>query len=229
MQFLRENTGAAERTIAKQICDALYADTRVLWLVSGGSNVASEVAIMEQVRNHCIGKLEGLAILPMDERYGSPGHENSNVQALRAAGFDAGEATLIDVLMHNMPFEQTLAFYSEVTGAALDNAGAIIGQFGLGADGHVAGVLPGSVATEANENITAGYEWTDYLRLTLTPHALRAVQVAYVLAYGSSKQAALDRLRQKAEPLRDLPAMLLYDIADVYVYNDQLKQKGVTT
>jgi len=226
MQFLRESTGVAERAIASQICDALFADKRVLWLVSGGSNVASEVVIMEQVRMHCGDKLEGLAVLPMDERYGSPGHDASNVQALRAAGFDAGAATLIDVLMHNMPFEQTLAFYSEVAGTALENAGAIIGQFGLGSDAHVAGVLPGTLATEESQSVTAGYEWSDYTRLTLTPYALRQVQVAYVLAYGSSKKMALERLQKNTEVLRDLPAKLLYDIADVYVYNDQLEQKG---
>jgi 6-phosphogluconolactonase/glucosamine-6-phosphate isomerase/deaminase len=226
MQFLRENQGAAERAIAAQICDALFADTRVLWLTSGGSNVASEVAIMEQVRNHCGGKLERLAIMPMDERYGKPGHEDSNVQALRAAGFDAGNATWIDVLMHDLSFDQTISFYNEVASAALSNAGAVIGQFGLGTDAHVAGVLPGSAAAEADESTVAGYEWSDYTRLTLTPKALTMVNVAYVLAYGANKKAALERLQNNVEPLSHLPAKLLYEIPDVYIYNDQVENKG---
>lgn len=226
MQFVREQQTAAEQAIAARICQALYDSKRVLWLISGGSNIAAEVAVMERVRNHCSDKLDGLAIMPMDERYGPPGHADSNVQALRDAGFDPGDATLVDVLMHDVPFDATLNFYTEVASTALASANVIIGQFGLGGDGHTAGVLPGSPAAEADASTVAGYEWDDYTRLTLTPTALRDVTVGYVLAYGAGKKGALNRLQKDVEDLSELPAKLLRQIAEVYVYNDAITSEG---
>jgi 6-phosphogluconolactonase/glucosamine-6-phosphate isomerase/deaminase len=223
MQFLREDQGVAVDAIATRIVNELQAGKRVLWLVSGGSNVGLQVQIMQMVRDQASEHLGGLAILPMDERYGKPGHANSNTEAMRAAGFDPAEATWVDVLMHDVPFDQTIDFYNEVAATALANATVVIGQFGLGPDGHVAGVLPGSPAATADEVTVAGYEWTDYTRLTLTPTALARIQIAYVPTYGDNKKDALQRLRANTETLSQLPAKLLYEIPEVYVYNDQLE------
>lgn len=222
MQFLRENQEKAERAVAERIASGLRSGKRVLWLTSGGSNVAAEVKIMQLVRERADSELGGLAILPMDERYGQPGHAYSNTEALRKAGFAPGAATWVDVLAHDADFEQTVSFYGEVAAAALANAGVIVGQFGVGGDGHTAGILPGSPATDPGEVAVVGYEWSDYQRMTLTPAALKRVQVAYVLAYGAGKKAALKRLQKNTEPLEDLPAKILYDIPEVYVYNDHI-------
>jgi phosphoheptose isomerase len=73
MKFLREDHDSAVRAIAARISSELQTGKRVLWLTSGGSNVAAEVRIMQLVREHAAHKLDGLAILPMDERYGKPG------------------------------------------------------------------------------------------------------------------------------------------------------------
>jgi len=220
MEFVEEQQPAAVHAVAARIGQELRAGQRVLWLVSGGSNVAAEVAVMSELRQQAAERLPGLAILPMDERYGAPGHEHSNTQALRAAGFDPGTAVWIDILAHNVPLDQTVDFYNDLAVTLLGSAGAVIGQFGLGSDGHIAGLLPHSPAPAAGEMMVTGYEWSDYTRLSLTPGALRRATVAYVLAYGSAKQSALTRLRQRAEPPSDLPAVVLYDIPEVHIYTD---------
>lgn len=222
MQFLREDQQSAVRAIATNICDGLFAGKRVLWLVSGGSNIQAEVDVMRMLRDHADKQLGGLAIMPMDERYGIPGHKDSNTEQLRAAGFDPDSATWIDVLMHDLPFDQTLSFYNDVAATALSNAQIVVGQFGLGSDGHTAGILPGSPATEVDKATVVGYEWSDYTRLTLSGSALAQVQTAYVLAYGPNKKVALKRLQKNSEPFTDLPSVLLYTIADTRIYNDQL-------
>lgn len=226
MQFLRDSQPEAVKTIAARICDELFKGKRVLWLTSGGSNIQAEVAVMQMLRNHAVERLSGLAILPMDERYGKQGHKDSNTEAMRQAGFDPGAATWVDVLMHDVSFDDTIDFYNEVASTAIANAGVIIGQFGLGENAHVAGVQPESPAVQADETIVAGFEWEDYGRMTLTPTALKRVQVAYVLAYGQGKKQALDRLQKNKENLAELPAVLLYDIPEVYVYNDFIKSEG---
>jgi len=226
MQFLREDQGQAIEAIATQICNSLLTGKRVLWLVSGGSNIAAEISVMHTVHKRAKKQLPNLAILPMDERYGPKGHPNSNSEQLRQAGFDPGTAVWVDVLMHGLSFEQTVSFYHEVASTALAHADCIIGQFGLGGDGHTAGILPGSPATGTSEPVVVGYTWSDYQRMTLTPVALANVQIGYVLAYGTGKREALARLQKNAEPLAKLPAKILYEIPEVYIYNEDIKLRG---
>lgn len=226
MEFLREKPESAERAIAATICEGLLAGKRVLWLVSGGSNIAIEKNVMDLVRNHADDKLGGLAILPIDERYGAPGHQDSNAAQLKAAGFDPGKAMFVDVLMHDLPFDQTVSLYTEVASTALANAGLVIGQFGMGADGHIAGIKPDSPATEEDDSTVAGYEWSDYLRMTLMPAALRQVSVGFLVAYGADKKQPLERLQHGTASFKQLPAMLLHEIQEVYVYNDSLESEG---
>jgi 6-phosphogluconolactonase/glucosamine-6-phosphate isomerase/deaminase len=226
MKFLRENQGSAVEAIALRLGKELDAGKRVLWLVSGGSNVAAEVEIMAMIRERYGDKLDQLAVMPMDERYGEKGHAGSNTQQLREAGFDSGGATWVDVLEHNVPFEQTVDFYNDIAATALAHAGAIVGQFGMGDNGHIAGVQPGSPAVTADETTVAGFEWSDYPRLTLTPTVLKRITVAYLLAYGASKQDVLLKLRECEGDVSNFPGLLLYDIPEVYVYNDQIESEG---
>lgn len=222
MKYLRQSKEEAEKAIAHAICNGLFDGKRVLWLVSGGSNIEIERHIMDMVRNHANGKLGGLAILPIDERYGPPGHKDSNVAKLRNSGFDGAEATLIDVLMRDQPFEETVSFYSDVTAVAIANASTVVGQIGMGADGHIAGIKPESPATSLDESIVVGYEWDDYKRMTLSANTLKKVTNGFLVAYGQDKKGRLEELKRKALPFAKLPAMLLYELPEVYVFNDQM-------
>ena len=225
MKYLRQSKGDAEKRIATAICDGLFAGKRVLWLVSGGSNIAIEKGVMDMVRNHADGKLGSLAILPMDERYGPPGHTDSNIEQLRQAGFEYGDATLIDVLMRGEPFEETVGFYSDVAATALANASVVVGQFGMGPDGHIAGIKPDSPATELDAATVVGYEWEDYVRMTLSASALRQVTDGFLIAYGADKKPRLMELKRKELSFAKLPAMLLYELPEVHVFNDQMGTK----
>ncbi len=226
MKFVKGDKTVAEHAIAQAICDGLADGKRVLWLVSGGSNIQLEKDVMDLVRDHAGDKLAGLAVMPIDERYGPPSHKDSNVQQLREAGFDQGAATLVDVLVHDVPFDQTVGFYTDVAAAAFANAGVVVGQFGMGSDGHIAGIKPSSPATEPDESTVAGYEWEDYRRMTLMPAALRQVTVAFMPAYGDDKRGPLLHLQKNDQPFARLPAVLLYELPEVYVYNDQLESEG---
>jgi hypothetical protein len=47
------------------------------------------------------------------------------------------------------------------------------------------------------------------------------VTVAYLLAYGEDKRPALENLKTELPPNQQ-PAQILKDIAEAYVYNDQV-------
>jgi 6-phosphogluconolactonase/glucosamine-6-phosphate isomerase/deaminase len=224
MQFILEGQNEAVEAVGDRLCAELTDGKRVLWLVSGGSNVATEVEIMKLVHERAADRLSMLAILPMDERYGELGHANSNTQALREAGFDAGSAVWLDVLIRDLPLTETVAFYSDAAATALANAQVVIGQFGLGPDGHTAGILPNSPAATADTATVIGYEWQDYTRMTLSAEALKQVTAGYVLAYGDNKYKALHQLQKNTATFKKLPCKLLYEISEVYVYNDQLEK-----
>ena len=220
MRFVEGTAEEAGKVIAERLIGELEAGRRVLWLVCGGSNIATEVSIMQLVKERAEKLLDQLCIIPMDERYGSPGHADSNYKQLQDAGFEPGKAAWIDVLAKDMPLEETVENYSNLVATTFASAHSIIGVFGIGSDGHTAGVLPHSSAATDSVSSVVGYESPPFLRLTLTPKELIRIHAAYALAFGESKKAALLRLQKDAELLQDLPSSLLYKIPEAYVYND---------
>src|SRR5215469_3327758 len=105
-----------------------------------------------------------LTIMFADERYGRPCHTHSNTRMLQTAGFDPKTATFIPVLT-GATIQATTQHYDTIIRAQLAAHDHIIGQFGIGADGHIAGILPHSPATAAPDNQTViSYEATDFTR-----------------------------------------------------------------
>ncbi|MEO6761297.1 MAG: 6-phosphogluconolactonase [Candidatus Saccharimonadales bacterium] len=222
MKFLREGTDRATTTIAERLSILIKDNQSVIWLVCGGSNIPVEVNIMAKVRSDCDNRLGNLLILPMDERYGKPGHKDSNFAQLKAAGFDPGNAVWLDILSQDLPLTQTVSRYSDLVQKYFSGADIIIGLFGLGADGHTAGVLPKSPAVFEEAASVVGYDSPPFIRITLTPQQLIKTSTAYVLAYGESKNESLHRLKANTDSMEILPSKLLYDIPETFVYNDQL-------
>ncbi len=222
MKFIMEGPEAAAKAVAAQLITAVKATKPTIWLVCGGSNIPTEVEIMNQLREAAPDSLGSLLILPMDERYGPPGHADSNYKQLQDAGFDPGKALWMDVLERNLPLPETVDYYGGLVEAAFASAQVVVGLFGLGTDGHTAGVLPGSPAVTEAATTVVGYDSPPFVRLTLTPGQLVKTTAAFVLAYGEAKKEPLERLRANQEDLQQLPSKLLYDIPEVSVYNDQL-------
>src|SRR6185503_424745 len=81
--------------IVERIANNLHAGKEVLWLVCGGSATAVAIAVSKQLH----GKdLRLLTVSLTDERYGAPGHPDSNWQQLLDGGFDLPGASLVPVL-----------------------------------------------------------------------------------------------------------------------------------
>ncbi len=220
IQFIKSKTAVdGQRALTACLKEALAAHQRVLWLVPGGSNISITVAVMKQIS---VTDSTRLAIMLTDERYGQPGHKDSNWQQLEDAGLKLKKATTIPLLRDGLSLQDTTNLYAQVIARALNAAEVIIGQFGIGADGHIAGILPGSPAVRAKELVAAYETPDDFTRITLTFPALRRLDEAFVCAYGANKQAALTTLRDKTLPLAKQPAQILKRIPGVCVYNDQI-------
>ena len=191
---------------------------QVLWLVPGGSNIPLTVAVMAQLPDELT---EHLTILLTDERYGELGHPDSNTRQLDETGFLPKRATVIPVLEAGVELDETCRRYAQHFQEAASQSDVIIGQFGMGADGHIAGMLPHSPAV-TSADLTAGYSAPGFIRITLTPKALTQLTAAYVFAFGDAKREALQQLRDESLSLDDQPAQIIKQLPEAYVYSDQL-------
>lgn len=216
--ILTENQAEASQAVAGRLIKELGDGRRVLWLTSGGSQTGANVDIMAQIPDEIS---QNLTLMPIDERYGPPGHDDSNWQQLMAAGFRAKQAKLLPVLRAGLDFDQTAAAYNQMAEQAFKDNDIIIGCLGIGPDGHTAGILPNSIATSEESDMVAHYLAPPYQRLTLSFKALRQINAAYVLVFGAAKNEALKNLKTNL-PLNRQPAQILKDIPETYVYNDQV-------
>src|SRR5690349_20024006 len=171
--------------VAKRLT-TLLAEQEVAWFVSGGSNIGLEVETMWQLGLSSID-LSRLSVLLVDERFGPVGHAASNWQHLRDAGF------IIDGPQYIEPFtplqetlEAAVTRYESIVASILDGKHYGFVHLGMGPDGHISGILPGSPAINA-QSLVYGYEQAPYQRLTTTFSALRRLDEAVLVAYGEEK------------------------------------------
>ena len=218
------------KTLADRIVSALNNDKKVLWLLSGGSNIDISVKVMSAVRdlmNESDKKkvLSNLTVSLVDERYGVLGHKDSNWKQLEDAGFDFTSIKAIPILAGNSrnqasSLKETAGVYQSSIKKAFDSSDLIIAQIGIGSDGHIAGILPDSPALESSGFVCA-YESRPYTRITLTPAALKAVDTAFVFAFGKNKKDAIENMGDPLVSLSRSPCVLLNEINEVTIYSDQ--------
>ena len=224
MQYIRSTAVTALQTLANRLQSELGSGKRVLWLVSGGSNIGITVQIMASLPSELT---HALTIGLIDERYGEVGHTDSNWQALLQAGVDFKHATAMPVLLLGHDRRSTTEHYARTLMSMLNEADISIGLLGLGTDGHTAGILPLSPATQDSEALVVDYASNPYERITLSFAGLRRLDVAYLFAFGTEKSAVVRELVESDQPLGEQPAQIIKHIHESYVYNDE--QEGVTT
>ena len=220
MPFIVASSSDAEAAIAKRLIGSLQQQHRVLWLVCGGSNISAEVRIMNTLHSETPHQLANLTILLSDERFGPEGHPDSNYRQLREAGFETGNAQFTDVLKGSPTLEEAVVRYRQLLLSAFQQSSDSVAQLGMGPDGHIAGILPGSLATKQTTDAIVGYTAGPFVRMTLTKQSLLHIQTIIVLAYGDAKQDARRRLHHHNEQFETLPSSLLFEAHDASLYSD---------
>jgi len=200
--------------LINSIVSKLNSGNAVLLLLSGGSAIDLAAKMGQQLKDYDLSKLH---ITLMDERYGPVGHPGSNWQQLQIAGFKANGAHLYPVLSGRQ-IEKTNAEFSATLEELFGLGSYVIGLFGMGADGHTAGLLPG--IGSINKTIWSDYfTGPDFQRITMTPWSLAKVDQAILYAVGEQKHPALKKLSEKID-VNTQPVQLLKQIPNVTIYND---------
>ncbi|HVU80271.1 MAG TPA: 6-phosphogluconolactonase [Candidatus Paceibacterota bacterium] len=194
---------------------------KVLWLVCGGSNIPLSARAMDAVRAQVAPEaLANLTVGLTDERYGPLGHADSNWKQLEDAHFNVEGIKTIPILT-GKPLAETVAEYARHLEAALAEKPFVVAQFGIGADGHIAGTLPHTSAV-ASQDLVYGYEAAPFVRITLALAHFSIINAAYAFAFGGSKKEAIFRLKNEDLRLEDLPCQILKRLPEAYFYTDQI-------
>ncbi len=221
MQFVKvEGTEPLVAAIKHELSSSLAQNKKVLWLVPGGSNIKVVVSVMADLPEK---NLQNLTLMLTDERFGPPGHPDSNFFQLQNAGLELKGASFSDVLK-DKSLEETASAYAAAAKTAFESSDKVVMFSGLGPDSHIAGILPNSPATSTEEEWVNGYDGGQFKRMTLTPFALSHVNITFVGAFGKEKKLALEKLCQEPANIREQPSRILCHIQKVVVYNDQMEK-----
>ena len=203
--------------IAERLSDLLEKGP-VTWLVSGGSNIMHQVETLNILINTI--ETSNLTILLIDERYGKVGHADSNWSQLTAKGFMVPGPTFIAPFTESeTTLELAVARYETIMQQIFDSNNYTYAQLGMGSDGHVSGILPGSSAAHETKTLVTGYVSEQYQRLTTTFPALRRLDEVALVAFGDDKQLQLERLAEMIDPVEQ-PVQILKDIPCATLYTD---------
>ena len=203
--------------VANSILNQLKSGKKVLFFMPGGSAIAVAVKAAEILKEH---PHQNLTVTLTDERYGPIDHFNSNYFQLMEKGFSLPEAKLIPVLIdedRNITTEKFDAILDE----ELKIAEYKIGLFGIGVDGHTAGILPDSEAVNCQE-LVCSYDTPVFSRITITPKVIEKLNEAVVWAQGVEKWEVLKNL-EKDININSMPAQILKKVPLLTIFSDYAK------
>jgi len=215
----------AAEFIFASIFEQLKSNKKVLFFLTGGSAIAVGAKVAELLRNISDKNLiKNLTISLTDERYGDVGHKDSNWQQLLENGFSLAQAKLIPILTGENR-DIAVEKFNENLERKFKRADYKIGLFGIGADGHTAGILPESSAVNA-EAYAFGYKTEKFERITITPKMIEKLDEAIIWAQGENKwpiiknlleaptesvgKNNLDISKQPAQILKKVPLLTIF-------------------
>ncbi len=212
------NLNEVAEFLASKIIQELAQEKKVLWFVTGGSSIAicSATAKLIAQKPHA-----NLTAMLTDERYGELGHPDSNWQKLLETGFELPEAKLLPILTGEERKTATENF-DENLRREFQNADYKIGLFGVGSDGHTAGILPESVATKS-EALACAYDSSSFERITMTFNAIKFLDEVVIFMQGQEKWPVVKDLEEKEIDIKIQPAQILKRVAKVTLFTDYQK------
>jgi 6-phosphogluconolactonase/glucosamine-6-phosphate isomerase/deaminase len=186
----------------------------VLWLLSGGSCI--KVAVESRI---LLGDLSQhkhkINIAMIDERLVDIGNSDSNHQQLIDSGFDFTYTNFMPII-YNYDTNAGVSSYEKYLQKALTRGTKIIGLFGMGIDGHTAGLLPNCTILKSAKLIDH-YQGPDYLRASITPKMFDHIDTALLYCVGMNKWPALEIMKSG---VYQLPVQLLKNARKLVVYTD---------
>lgn len=209
-----EKTEQAANFIANIISEKTKISRNILLFVTGGSSIKVALKLAEILKENTYNNL---TVMLTDERYGPINHADSNWQQLLGQGFHINGAKLISILTGDDANTTTQKF-NESLQEELKKDSYKIGMFGIGADGHTAGILPHTGAVDSTD-LAYTYKTEKFERITITPKTIIQLDEAVVYARGEDKWPVLKDLG-KEKSIEDQPAQILKKVKLLKMFTD---------
>lgn len=204
--------------IVSAVLSQLELNKKVLLFVTGGSSITVCIKVSELLREH---PHQNLTVMLTDERYGEVNHADSNWGKLIKGGFSLPEAKLIPTLI-GKDHATTTKEFNENLEREFKNADYKIGVFGVGPDGHTAGILSGSPAVHSRE-LGCGYDSEVFSRVTMTFKAIEKLDEVIAWIQGENKWEVIKDLDGKDIELGKQPAQILKKVSSLTIFTDYKK------
>lgn len=185
-----------------------------LLFVGGGSLAKLFAPAWQQLTND---QQAMAAISLTDERFGVPGHQNSNWQLLNNLGVDLNSERHLPVLSDSLDLRQTAEVWADKLTPLIKGSDKIMAIFGIGEDNHIAGIKPKSPAAYESVKLTNAYAWNDFERITISPVVFKMVDTAIICTSGPAKKPAVNLLNQNLSAV-DYPSQLIKQTGNFSVY-----------
>lgn len=209
---------------------AVHIDKPILLLVAGGS----ATQVLNLIKPEYLG--DHITVTVTDDRF-TEDVEHNNFATMQITPF-YDELIQVDaycintqlfgeenIETHRARFEKNLRDWQKDF-----PKGTIIGLFGMGADGHVAGIIPG---VYSEEEFAKKFDDKDYvahvdatgkndhpLRVTTTFPFMRLVNYPVFYITGEGKKDALTKALAKEGTLFETPARIMHEMKNAQIFTD---------
>jgi len=208
------DTKPVTKYLAETISSHLADGEKVLWILSGGSGGK----VCAEVSKRLTGDLSGLITTLSDERYVPLGDPDENWQQLIDYGFSVPGATTYRPIQ-GKDRASTAADLGQWLKTQYGQTDYKIGLFGMGTDGHTAGLKPGTTAVTATGWAT-DFSGDDFERITMTFDAIKQLDEVVIQAMGADKTEILDTFIHQGLPPEAQPAQVLKLVAKSTLFTD---------
>ncbi len=203
--------GSVSQMISEKLLSLLAEHDRILFLVPGGS--AAPVANLALSRLSA-ENLSRISVMLTDERYGELGHRESN------ANYYSGIKNISFIpVLEGGNLEETVSRYENNLAREFSQTNYRLGLFGIGADGHTAGIMPQSSVIKS-ERLVGSQLTPTFLRVTITPLAISQLDEAFIFASGSGKWPVISDLLSRDLDITTEPAQILTKLKKLTIFSD---------
>lgn len=213
------------------LSDAQKESTNTLLLLSGGSSLS----LLNGEWSEVLGNY--LTVAMLDERFVEDPTAHNFTQFtqtdLYKACLEKG-VFVIDTSIHTQNLDEYTQKYDEAlkNWVEQNENGLVLATIGIGANGHVAGIMPFPEDPEyfknkfiETENYVVGYDTRgkdEYkYRVTATYHVIKKVNKAVTFAIGEIKKEPLTKISQNSFSLPELPSQIVNKLESVFLFSDQ--------
>lgn len=231
------SAGDLREALVSRILDRLTTSNPCVLLLSGGSAAPIGAAIcrdLETALKESAAQQKPMAecrVSLVDERFGPAGHPDSNWNSLEPdvplwqylkpvpllTGTSGSEEDF------TIAVESFNRFLAGVARQQMRGDLFVAALFGIGEDGHTAGILPESpaaVIAPESGRFASGYKSIPHTRITIAPPFFLHIDLATVWAAGSGKKKVLASLQQALSPAVQ-PAQFLKLATETVIFTDQ--------